>query len=60
MEKEPEKEVKSVVQKFLGCHQKQPMIYYREDVKEILHDVLNELYYSKGRKPTYNGNYGRY
>jgi len=29
MEKEPEKEVKSVVQKFLGYHQKQPMIYYR-------------------------------
>jgi hypothetical protein len=22
-----------------------------EDVKEILHDVLTELYYSKGKKP---------
>jgi hypothetical protein len=22
----------------------------QENVKEILHDVLNELYYSKGRK----------
>jgi hypothetical protein len=24
-----------------------------EDVKEILHDVLNELYYSQGKKRTH-------
>jgi hypothetical protein len=31
----------------------------QENVKEILHDVLNELYYSKGKKETRNSNHGR-
>jgi hypothetical protein len=29
------------------------------NVKEILHDVLNELYYSKDNKETQNSNHGR-
>ncbi len=30
-----------------------------ENVKEILHDVLNELYYSKGKKERSNYNHRR-
>ena len=29
------------------------------NVKEILHDVLNELYYSKDNRETQNSNHGR-
>jgi hypothetical protein len=30
-----------------------------ENVKEILHDVLNELYYSKEKKEMHISSYGR-
>src|SRR5919198_3556023 len=63
MEKELEKEVKSVEEKMSKLSPETttddiPQLE-EEEVKEILHDVLNELYYSKGKKPMHNGNYGR-
>jgi hypothetical protein len=62
MEIELEKEVKSVEEKLSKLSPETtddiPQLE-EEDVKEILHDVLNELYYSKGKKPAHNGNYGR-
>lgn len=57
MEKEFEGKIKSL-QKHYGLIDKnnelvRPQVEYRledEDVKQIIHDVLNELYYSKGGK----------
>ena len=51
MEKELEKEVKSVEQKVSGIENVYDVPQLKdEDVKEILHDVLNELYYSKDKR----------
>jgi hypothetical protein len=53
MKKELEKEVKSVEEKVSRLSSERmddiPQLE-EENVKEILHDVLNELYYSKGKK----------
>jgi ABC-type multidrug transport system fused ATPase/permease subunit len=53
MEKELEKEVKSVEEKLSKLSPEitvdVPQLE-EEEAKEILHDVLNELYYSKGRR----------
>jgi hypothetical protein len=53
MERELEKEVKSVEEKVSrlspGTTDDVPPLE-EEDVKEILHDVLNELYYSKSKE----------
>ncbi len=55
MEKELEKEVKSIEEKVSGLSSERtdsiPHLE-EENVKEILHDILNELYYSKGKKET--------
>jgi hypothetical protein len=53
MEKELEKNVNSIEKRLLertdeSQFEKQHL--EQENVKEILHDVLNELYYSKGKK----------
>jgi hypothetical protein len=62
MEKELEKEVKAMEEKLSKLSPKTtadiPQLEEQE-VKEILHDVLNELYYSKGKKGTHNNSYGR-
>ncbi|MFL6433096.1 MAG: hypothetical protein ACJ71O_05100 [Nitrososphaeraceae archaeon] len=51
MEKELEKEVKSVEQKVSSLETAYDIPQLKDkDVKEILHDVLNELYYSKGKR----------
>jgi hypothetical protein len=60
MEKELEKEVKAVEKKLsnLGTETTVNIPQLEEqEVKEILHDVLNELY-SKGKKGTHNNSYG--
>ena len=53
MEKELEKEVKTVEEKLSKLSPETtadiPQLEEQE-AKEILHDVLNELYYSKGRR----------
>jgi len=53
MERELEKEVKSVEEKVSrvspGTTDDEPHLE-EENVKEILHDVLNELYYSKSKE----------
>jgi hypothetical protein len=53
MEKELEKEVKSVEEK-LSKLSPETMVdipqLEEQEAKEILHDVLNELYYSKGKR----------
>ena len=55
MEKELEEQVK-FVQKRSRVSEKEEELHLQEEhleeenVKEILHDVLNELYYSKGKK----------
>ena len=53
MEKELEKEVKSVEEKLSKLSPETtvdiPQLEEQE-AKEILHDVLNELYYSKGKR----------
>jgi polyhydroxyalkanoate synthesis regulator phasin len=53
MEKELEKEVKSVEEKLSKLSPEitvdVPQLE-EEEAKEILHDVLNELYYSKGKR----------
>ena len=53
MEKELEKQVKSVEEKVSSLSSETgydiPQLE-EENVKEILHDVLNELYYSKGKR----------
>lgn len=62
MEKELEKQVKSMEEKASRISSEGmdgvPELE-EENVKEILHDVLNELYYSKGKKETHNSTYGR-
>ena len=62
MEKELEKQVKSMEKKVSGLSSEimddVPELE-EENVKEILHDVLNELYYSKGKKETHNSTYER-
>ena len=61
MEKELEKNVKSIEKRFLerkGESHFEEQRLEQENVKEILHDVLNELYYSKGKKETQNSNHG--
>jgi hypothetical protein len=53
MEKELEKEVKTVEEKLTRLSPETTVDVPQleeENVKEILHDVLNELYYSKGKK----------
>jgi hypothetical protein len=61
MEKELENQVK-FVQKHSRVSEKEEELHLEErhlkeeNVKEILHDVLNELYYSKGKKETRNSN----
>lgn len=51
MEKELESQVKFVQKRSgLSSERIEEPGLEEEDVKEILHDVLNELYYSKGRK----------
>jgi hypothetical protein len=53
MEKELEKNVKSIEKRLLertGESHFEEQRLEEENVKEILHDVLNELYYSKGKK----------
>jgi hypothetical protein len=63
MEKELEKQVKSIEKRFLertGESHFEEQHLEDENVKEILHDVLNELYYSKGKKERYgNHNHRR-
>jgi uncharacterized membrane protein (Fun14 family) len=53
MEKELEKQVKSIEKRLLERTDQshfEEQCFEEENVKEILHDVLNELYYSKGKK----------
>jgi hypothetical protein len=50
MEKELEDQVKFVQKRSRVSEIKDESHLEEENVKEILHDVLNELYYSKGRK----------
>ena len=62
MEKELENNVKSIEKRLLertGESHFDEQRLEQENVKEILHDVLNELYYSKGKKETRNSNHGR-
>ena len=51
MEKELEVEVKSLEERFKPLETPDEQDLKDEDIKEILHDVLTELYYSKGKKP---------
>jgi hypothetical protein len=61
MERELERQVKTVEEKLsrlsLETTEDIPQLE-EETVKEILHDVLNELYFSKGKKGTHNSSYG--
>jgi ABC-type multidrug transport system fused ATPase/permease subunit len=50
MEKELEGEVKSLEERFKPLERTDEPDLKDDDIKEILHDVLTELYYSKGRK----------
>jgi hypothetical protein len=50
MEKELEDQVKSVEKRFKPLERTDEPDLKDEDVKEILHDVLTELYYSKDKK----------
>jgi hypothetical protein len=62
MEKELENNVRSIEKRLLertGESQFEEQQLEQGNVKEILHDVLNELYYSKGKKETHNSNHGR-
>src|SRR5215469_11741772 len=52
MEKELEGEVKSIEKRFKPLQRTEEPELEDEDIKEILHDVLNELYHSKGKKET--------
>jgi hypothetical protein len=61
MEKELENQVKFVQKRSRVSERKaddEPHLE-EENVKEILHDVLNELYYSKGKKERANYNHRR-
>jgi hypothetical protein len=51
MEKELEGQVKSVEKRFKPFETTDEPKLEDEDIKEILHEVLTELYYSKGKKP---------
>jgi hypothetical protein len=50
MEKELESQVTSLEKRFKPLEKTDEPDLKDEDVKEILHDVLTELYYSKGKK----------
>ena len=50
MEKELEGQVKSLEERFKPLERTDEPDLKVEEVKEILHDVLTELYYSKGKK----------
>jgi hypothetical protein len=50
MENELEGQVKSVEKRFKPSERTDEPDLKDEEIKEILHDVLNELYYSKGKK----------
>jgi hypothetical protein len=51
MEKEFEKQIKSVEEKVVSDETTDDIPpLEEEDVKEILHELLNELYYSKAKK----------
>jgi hypothetical protein len=51
MEKELEKEIKSVEEKVVSSETTDDIPQLEEEnVKEILHELLNELYYSKDKK----------
>jgi hypothetical protein len=50
MEKELEGKVKSIEKRFKPLERTEEPDLKDEDIKEILHEVLNELYYSKGKK----------
>jgi biopolymer transport protein ExbB/TolQ len=61
MEKELERNVKSIEERLsrLSSERTDEPQLEEENVKEILHDVLNELYYSKGKKERSNYNHRR-
>jgi len=50
MEKELESQVESVQKRAKLLERTEEPVLEEEDIKDILHDVLNELYYSKGKK----------
>ena len=50
MEKELEVQAKSIEKRLKPFETKDVPDLKDEDIKEILHDVLTELYYSKGKK----------
>ncbi|MGB8936921.1 MAG: hypothetical protein WCC17_17665 [Candidatus Nitrosopolaris sp.] len=50
MEKELEDQAKSIEKRFKPLERTDEPDLKDEDVKEILHDVLTELYYSKGNR----------
>lgn len=52
MEKELEQQVKFVQKRSRVSEKEDELHLEEENVKEILHDVLNELYYSKDKKET--------
>ncbi len=52
MEKEIENQAESVKKRFKPLERTGEPDLKDEDVKEILHDVLTELYYSKDKKAT--------
>jgi hypothetical protein len=52
MEKELEGELKSLEERFKPFERTEEPELETENIKEILHEVLNELYYSKGKKET--------
>ena len=60
MEKELEQQVKFVQKRSRVSERTADELQLEEEnVKEILHDVLNELYYSKGKKERSNYNHRR-
>ena len=50
MEKELEGQVKSLEKRFTPMERTEEPDLKDEEIKEILHDILTELYYSKGKK----------
>jgi hypothetical protein len=50
MEKELEGQAKSLEKRFKPLERTDEPDLKAEEIKEILHDVLTELYYSKGKK----------
>jgi hypothetical protein len=55
MEKELESEVKYVAKRAELIQTRDEPELEHEEIKQILHDVLNELYYSKGKKEIQHG-----